>query len=188
MIKANELKVLWDNTRAGATDAFAILHNELYPGLFTYAVKMLRDPDLADDLLQDLFVKFWQNKIHIGSITNVKAYFYKSVRSMILNHIRSSQLKASKLEAMPEPDLQFSREELIISEELDSDIKQMLYTALNKLPAKQREIIHMRFYEELEYVQIAEITGIRYQSVINHVYRAVQVLRESADLSNIYAA
>ncbi|MCD0487622.1 sigma-70 family RNA polymerase sigma factor [Pedobacter sp. MC2016-14] len=188
MDKANELIVLWDNTRKGAEDSFALLHHQLYPRLFNYALKMIKDPDLAEDLLQDLFVKFWQNKCHIGAIKNVKAYFYRSVRAMMLNHIRSTQLKATKLEDMPEPELEFSKEELMVSQEHESELKGLLHAALNKLPAKQREIIYMRFYQELDYLQIAEITGIRYQSVVNHVYRAVQILRESANLSNIYAA
>jgi RNA polymerase sigma factor (sigma-70 family) len=188
MNNANELTGLWDTARNGGEKAFASLHKALYPGLFIYAVKMIKDEDLADDLLQDLFIKFWQNKLRIGSISNVKAYFYRSARSIVLNHIKSSNLKDSKLDAMPEPDLEFSKEELILSQEFDIELKGLMAEALNKLPVKQREVVYMRFYEDLEYTQIAEITGIRYQSVINHVYRAIQLLRDQYTLAHIYAA
>lgn len=187
MNKVYELRELWDNSIKGEKHAFALLHQALYPCLFNYAVKMIRDEDLTDDLLQDLFIKFWKNKLRIGSIENVKAYFYRSVRSMILNHIKSSQLKAAKLEAMPEPDLEFSKEDIMLIQEVNAEASSAMAAALNKLPARQREVIYMHFYEELEYTQIAEITGIKYQSVVNNVYRAVQVLREVSLLKDIYA-
>ncbi len=187
MNKVYELKELWNNAVSGKENAFALLHQQLYPSLFNYAVKMIRDGELTDDLLQDLFIKFWQNKEHIGNIENVKGYFYRSVRSMILNHIKSSQLKASKLEAMPEPDLEFSKEDIMLIQEVDVEASRAMAAALNKLPASQREVVYMHFYEELEYTQIAEITGTKYQSVVNNVYRAVQVLREVSILKNICA-
>lgn len=186
MNKVYELKELWDNSIKGEEHAFALLHQALYPCLFNYAVKMIRDEDLADDLLQDFFIKFWQNKLRIGSIENVKSYFYRSVRSMILNHIKSSQLKASKLEAMPEPDLEFSKEDIMLIQEVDLEASRAIAAVLNKLPARQREVIYMHFYEELKYTQIAKVTGIKYQSVVNNLYRAIQVLREASIFKDIY--
>lgn len=179
---------LWNNTRNGDHKSYALLHQSLYPGLFVYAVKMIKDADLADDLLQDLFVKFWQKRSHIGVITNVKSYFYRAARSMVLNHIKSDLLKEARLDAMPEPDLEFSTEELILSQESNTELKRTLTNALNQLPAKQREAIHLRFYENMEYNQIAELTGTKYQSVINNVYRGIQVLREAWSLSSVSAA
>ncbi|MBE9601515.1 RNA polymerase sigma factor [Pedobacter sp. MC2016-24] len=187
MDKVYELTELWDNSIKGEEQSFALLHKSLYPCLFNYAVKMIKDEDLADDMLQDLFIKFWQNKSRIGSIVNVKAYFYRSVRSMTLNHIKSQQLRDAKLEAMPVPDMEFSKEEIMLSHEIDAGLKSSMTQALNRLPAKQREVIYMHFYDKLDYTQIAEITGTKYQSVVNSVYRAVQVLREVPLLKDIYA-
>jgi len=186
MNKIDKLVLLWNRTREGDEKAFAELHQILYPGLFSYAEKMVKSEDIADDLLQDLFIKFWQNKIRIGEISNVRSYFYRSVRTTVVNHIKSSQLKSSKLLLMPEPEMEFSTEEFIISSEQDSRLHGVMVSALNELPPKQREIIHMRFYQDLEYPQIAEITGIKYQSVINHVYRAIQVLRQTTELAEVY--
>lgn len=181
-----ELAVLWEKTIQGEENSFALLHQSLYPGLFNYALKMLKDEELVDDLLQDLFIKFWQNRSHIGSIGNVKSYFYRSTRSIVLNHIKSSQLKASKLENMPELDFEFSKEELILADEVDVALKAALSKALNQLPPKQKEVVYMHFYEDLEYVQIAEITGTQYQSVVNTIYRAIQMLRGVIIVKDVY--
>lgn len=181
-----ELAVLWDKTIQGEENSFALLHQSLYPGLFNYALKMLKDEDLADDLLQDLFVKFWQNRLHIGSVSNVKSYFFKSTRSIVLNHIKTSQLKLSRLNHRPELDFEFSKEELILAIEVDVEIKTALTKALNQLPPKQKEVFYVHFYENLAYVQIAEITGTQYQFVVNTIYRALQVLRREMVVKDIY--
>lgn len=188
MYTINQLINLWDNTRNGDQKSYALLHQSLYAGLFIYAVKMAKDEDLVDDLLQDLFIHFWQKRRHIGVITNVRSYFYRATRSIVLNHIKSSQAKATKLDAMPEPELEFSKEDLMLSQEFNEELRGIMAIALNKLPAKQREVIHMRFYENMDYSEIAEITGTKYQSVINNVYRGIQVLRNAAELTHIYAS
>ncbi|WP_442587507.1 RNA polymerase sigma factor [Pedobacter sp. AW31-3R] len=184
----DELRVLWDNSRNDDEHAFALLHQDLYPSLFAYVVKIIKDEDLADDLLQELFIKLWQTKTAIGTIVNVKAYFFRSIRCMALNDIKSRQRREVKLDAMPVPELEFSKEELMMSAEFDAGLKHLLLLKLNALPAKQREIIHMRFYQDLDCTQISDIMGIRYQSVVNHVYRAVSSLRETCAFSELYVA
>ncbi|MBB5440266.1 RNA polymerase sigma-70 factor (ECF subfamily) [Pedobacter sp. AK017] len=185
---SEKLIALWNGSLAGRRKNYSALHVELYPKLFMYASKMLHDDDLVDDLLQDLFVKFWENRGKIGPIKNVEAYFYRSTRSMVLNHIRLKKHRDSKLIHMSAPEHVFSTEDIIISNESNSLTKELVLSALNRLPAKQREILNMRFYDELSYPQIAKVLGIRYQSVINHVYRAVQSLRQASELSALYAA
>jgi len=188
IIQESNMVGLWERTRTGDHSAFAQIHKKLYPGLFGYAIKMVKDEKLVDDLLQDLFIKFWQNSARIGAIQNVKAYFYRSTRSIVLNHIKSTTLKATKLLGLPEPDLEFSKEDIIVASEYHSELCRKLNCAVNGLPKKQRETVYLRFYENMEYLQIAEITGIKYQSVVNHIYRAVQSLKEVAELKHIYAA
>lgn len=185
---SEKLIALWDGSLAGSQKDYGALHAKLYPKLFVYASKMLNDDDLVDDLLQDLFVKFWENREKIGAIKNIEAYFYRSTRSIVLNYIRLKKHRDSKLVLMPPAEHVFSTEDIIVSKESNSLTKELLLSALNSLPAKQREILNMRFYDELTYPQIATVLGIRYQSVINHVYRAVQSLRQVSELSAVYAA
>jgi RNA polymerase sigma-70 factor (ECF subfamily) len=95
MQKVNELTELWDNSIKGEEQSFALLHKSLYPYLFSYTVKTIKNESVADDLLVEFFVKFWHNKLQIGSISDVKAYFHKSVRSMIANYVKSQQIGAT---------------------------------------------------------------------------------------------
>lgn len=186
--RPEDLADLWLQVIDGNREAFRKLHHILYPLLFAYSFKMTKSEEQTDDLLQDLFLKFWQNASAIGPLQNVKAYFYKSARFSVLNHLKDVSGKALKLLQLPGPEIEFSKEEIIVNEEVNSILKQKIHTAISTLPKKQREVIYMRFYDNLEYVQISEITGIRYQSVVNHVYRAVQLLRDMTAVKTIFAA
>ena len=183
--KVNQLSELWNQVCAGEQKAYALLHHELYPGLFVYIRSILKDEDMANDLVQDLFIKLWVKKETIGKIENVKAYFYRTARSLSINLLRSLKMQQSRLTGFTDSEIQFSSEYLIIAEENNIALKKAVQQALNKLPSKQREIIYLSFFECLNYTQIVEITGIKYQSVVNHIYRAVRQLR--AEFKNSYS-
>ncbi|HMI04192.1 MAG TPA: hypothetical protein VK541_17015 [Pedobacter sp.] len=91
MNKLDKLTILWNNSINGEIEAFASLHTALYPDLLNYTVEMTRNQDLADHLLQDLFVEFWQNRIQIGSIGDIRDRFYRSASSMIDDFIKSEK-------------------------------------------------------------------------------------------------
>lgn len=169
---------LWDEVCSGNQKAYATLHRQLYPALFSYVRGIVRDEDLANDLLQDMFVKLWMKKTFIGPIGNVKSYFFTTIRSLALNHIRQSKLQNKKLENLAFADIQFSAEELNFEREEGLERTRTISLALEKLPERQREILYLRFYEGMDYDQIVTVTGIKYQSVLNHIHRAVQRLRE----------
>lgn len=173
-----DLSALWIMSTAGDQEAFAVLHKELYPGLFSYILRVVNDEAAADDLAQDMFIKIWNKRLQIGALHNVKAYFFSVARSVVINYVRKIKSQRSKLERLPQVEMAFSHEDILIGTECDTEMKRSIAIALNALPSRQKEIIYLRFYEKMEYNKIAEITGIKYQSVINHVFRALQTLRE----------
>lgn len=185
MEKVYKLTDLWDNSVRGEEESFALLHKLLYPCLFNYAVKIVKNDDLVDDLLQDVFIKSWRNRLLIGKICNVKTYFYCSVRSMLLSYVQSKQL--STLTTVSEIGLEFIEEDIIISGYIDAKVRISMTAALNILPSRQREIIYMHFHDKLKYSQIAEITGTKYKSVINDVYPAFQILSDVSLFRKCYS-
>jgi RNA polymerase sigma factor (sigma-70 family) len=168
---------LWDLAAGGNQDAYALLHKDLYPSLYHFLLKMVKEEELADDLLQDVFFKIWTKRAQIGAIKNVKAYFFTAARSTAINHFRQRKLIAERLARFPAPEMEFNREDIIIADENNAELKLAMAVALNNLPARQREILYLKFYEDMDYSKIADVTGIKYQSVVNHVFRAIQTLR-----------
>lgn len=153
------------------------MHTSLYPSLYGYVLQIVKDVELANDLLQELFVKLWHKREQIGAIGNVKAYFFTASRSMAINHFRKVRSQNTRLENFTREEVDFSAEDIMVSAEEDKQLKYKMRAALNTLPARQREIIHLKYFHGMEYQMIADVTGIRYQSVINHVFRGLQALR-----------
>ena len=81
------------------------------------------------------------------------------------------------MQDVPIPGVQMSIEESIILKELKDHQKQMLQDALENLPTRQKEILFLKYYNGMSYEEIEEILSINYQSIRNHIYRALERLR-----------
>ncbi|WP_183574669.1 RNA polymerase sigma factor [Mucilaginibacter sp. X5P1] len=180
MNSASNLCELWVVVSKGDRQVFAQLHKNLYPGLYGYVFRMIDDEETADDILQELFVKVWSKREQIGVIKNVRAYFFTAARSMTINHIRKVKHEQIRLNESCFPFQTISDEQLMIAQENTAELKNRIGQTLDQLPARQKEIIYLKYFENMDYQKIALVTGIKYQSVINHVYRAFETLR--ADL------
>ncbi len=76
-------------------------------------------------------------------------------------------------------EVSFSHEEFLVSQQIDEEQRHRLTQALNRLTKRQREAIHLRYFENFEPAQIAQIMNLSDQSVYNLLYRSVQTLRDS---------
>ncbi len=177
MSKSIQLSNWWDESRHGNMSSFGQIHRNLYPLLYHYLLKIIKDEDTCQDILQDLFIKMWERKHHFGAIGNVKVYFFKSARSMAINYIKSHKNHDSLTDDHQCVDMVFSQEEILVNLENGRQVNRMLFAALNTLPSRQREVIFLKYFDGWNYDQIAEVTGIKYQSVVNHVHRAIIQLR-----------
>jgi len=178
LAKKTDLSELWNEACTGCHKAYEKVHRQLYPSLFCYMRGLVGDEQVANDLLQDMFVRLWMKKSEIGGIANVKAYFFTAARSIAFNFLKREKSIGKRLDELAFIDVQISAEELITQKETSQKLKRTLNSALDKLPVRQREILYLKYYENMDYDQIVSVTGIKYQSVVNHIYRAVQTLRE----------
>jgi len=187
MNKCTQLAIWWEESRSGNVQSFELIHRRLYSGLYRYMLKIIKDDGATEDILQDLFVKLWERRERLGTITNVQVYFYKAARSMAINYIKSNKLKCVGDEEVC-VEIVFSHEEVVVLRENNVAKNKMLSDALNRLPKRQREILFLKYFDEWDYDHIADVTGIKYQSVVNHVHRAILQLRSelAGEVSNAY--
>ncbi|WP_439696498.1 RNA polymerase sigma factor [Mucilaginibacter sp. AW1-7] len=179
MNKNDQLAIRWEKTRQGDVSEFGAIHHELYPLLYHYLLKITRDEIVSEDLLQELFIKMWERKERLGPIHNVKVYFFKAARSLALNYFKRQKNHLSITDDQREIDLAFSQEEIWVNSENDLEFNRLLALALNALPKRQKEMVFLKYFDGWTYEQIAEVTGINYQSVVNHIHRAMQQLRNN---------
>lgn len=170
---------LWKSFKKGDLKAYEGLFNLFYQDLYGYGLKLCSRTELVRDSIQSLFVTLWDRKEHLGEVRSVKAYLLASLRRKILKTLRQER-KTSTLDLLqvgPVLDIQISIEESIIQGELEEHQKQMLQEALENLPERQKEVLFLKYYNGMSYEEIEEILSINYQSIRNHIYRALEKLR-----------
>lgn len=145
-----------------------------------YGLQIKNDRELVKDVIQELFAGIWHSSENIWDIKSAKNYLFISFRRKLFKAIESEKKRQSVGavnvidETVPSNlELAVKREE---SDQLSSSIMQIVAT----LSQRQREIIFLRFYEELDLTEIGEIMGLNYQATRNLLYKAVKNLRQEA--------
>src|SRR5207237_5208794 len=82
-----------------------------------------------------------------------------------------------------DPAIVFSAEEITMRSEADHEIAQKLIFLLNSLPKRQREVLYLRFYEDLSLTEIAQLMDLSYQSVMNYTQRALSNIRQRPEIA-----
>lgn len=149
-----------------------------FDALFNYGKKITNDSELVKDCIQELFFRIWKNKVDLKAISYIKSYLLKGLRRQILNVL---ELKCNNVDKIKLEDnflIEFSHEDYLIQMQNEDGLKNKVIHALNQLTKKQREAVYLRYFEDLEYTEIAEVMNINLQSVKNNVHRGIQSLRD----------
>jgi len=174
----------WTQIKQGNHQAFKDLYYQHYPLLHRYALRIVRDPALADQGIQDLFVTIWETRERLADVAAPKAYLLTSLRRRLL----STKAETNVVSLTPSKPLEaftYSPLDVCIEQE-DTELRQStLSDSLNQLPIRQREAIYLKFYEELSYDEVARVMGVQYQSVVNFVYRGLQALKQDTQLQKL---
>ena len=178
----------------GNNKAFDELLARTQSSLFAYIMFVVRNEDVANDIFQETFVKvitrlqegqytdsgkfsFWLTRIAHNAIMD----WYRAQRSEHIVDLADdndlSKLKGHEV-------LDNFRESEIVNEQVMSDVRRMMET----LPASQREVVYMRFYQQLSFKEIAELTGVSINTSLGRMRYALMNLRKMAKKHQIELA
>jgi RNA polymerase sigma factor (sigma-70 family) len=178
-MKQNDEIQLWSAYREGDKDALGSLAEHYYRTLIRYGSKFGVDRFVVEDCIQNIFLTLWQNRSRIGNTGSVKFYLLKSLRHEIV-HYRDGQQRFSPVDEN-EWDWSFpdrlNAEVILIEKESFAETVSQLQAQLAGLPKREREAIYLRYYENLEVNEIAEIMGVNRQSVSNFLQKALGKIR-----------
>lgn len=170
----------------GDNRAFDELLSRTQEKLFTYIMFVVRDHDIADDIFQETFVKVI-TKLQQGLYTDSGKFMFWITRiahNCIMDWYRLQQ-SSHIIEVTEDNDLQnlkslsvmdTSKEAEMINEQILIDIKRMVDT----LPTTQREVVYMRYYQQLSFKEIAEMTGVSINTSLGRMRYALMNLRKMA--------
>lgn len=167
--------MLWESFRKGDREAFATLFREHYGPLFRFGSKFTKDNELLEDCIQELFLEFWQAKSQVP-VLSVKAYLLKSLKYKLLKVFRKKG-KFMPLLDNGEVNFEWSHEHFLIEQQETDARKQLVLKALGRLSNRQKEIIYLKYYQNLSYEEVSEIMNINYQVARNLLYQAIKSLK-----------
>ena len=156
-------------------ELFEQLFKAHYKALHAYATTILKDIDIAEEVVQNLFLKFWEKRELLSIATSIKAYLYKCVYNDSLNYLKHENVKL-KHQNFTVYTMDTSSEPASAKAEL-TELETKLRAALNELPEQCRTIFQLSRFEELKYKEIAEQLGLSIKTVENQMGKALKILR-----------
>lgn len=159
--------------------AFEQLFKTWYVRLCLYGESIVRDRDLAEDLVQGIFCLLWEKREDMNIHESVKSYLYRSVYYAALNTLKHEKVKLAFLEFIRKHE---HRDENDVEHFFENEDRESLMTEIwsiiDSLPGQCREIFLLSRFSGKKSVEIAEIMNISVRTVETQLYRAMKRLRE----------
>lgn len=159
--------------RASDYEVFSKMYLHLFKGLALISVKYVQDVYIAEELVQDIFIKVWEQPHTVNGVIHLKSYLYKAVVNSSLNYLaRQKNLKEHHeriARNMEDVDIQRAYEE--------QEMKVLIYQEIDRLPDQCKKVFKMSRFEGLKYREIAVLLNISERTVENHIANALKTLR-----------
>ena len=158
--------------------ALASLMKNHYNALFQYAMRFANDEELVKDTIQEVFISVWQRRHTAETILSIKYYLLRAVKNKVLKALHKQ--RKEQLSPLAEGynfEMEFSIEQQIVNTQVIEEKYRRLLNIVSRLSARQKEIIHLKFYQQLDNIQVAEMMSISQQSVYNLTHETIQKIK-----------
>ena len=164
---------LWLKIQGADENAFSALFRDFYKRLYVFALRFVSDPQSAESIVQEVFVKLWINKNEINITSSVKAYLYTAVKNQSLNYLNKEKWLVSADERL---DSSLSSRRSPEEDAIQNEHYRAIHNAIEELPDQCRRIYLMKKYDDLSYKEISEVLGISINTVKTQMKRALKSL------------
>ena len=170
---------VWSDFKRGDRIAYEGIIRDHYRDLYAYGIRLLNNPDFIKDCIHDLFIHLWERRLYLGETDDIRLYLLKSLRNRVIKGInKGNRWLEFGEETTTGSDLEWSVEDKIISIEKSEFERQRIREVLLRLSPRQREVIHLRFFEGFSNERIAVIMEISKPAVANLVHAALGSIRQ----------
>lgn len=169
----------WNRFRAGDQTAMLALYNEHYLGLVNYGIRVMASREFTIECITQLFLKLWDGRHRLPPVDNVRSYLLTSLRNELLAELRRENARLSRnvlIAGVADRSVHAYDEMLVLAHD-DAELKKKLEAAFRKLTDREKELMRMKFYDDLDYDQIAEKCAITKRTAYNIIYAAVKSLK-----------
>ncbi|WP_010134505.1 RNA polymerase sigma factor [Ochrovirga pacifica] len=159
----------------GNEKAYLSLIEEYYQKMFVYALSLAKEQALAEDLVQNIFMKLWEQRTRLVIKDSLQSFLYKSVYNDFVNHYKKKQTSVKLDQLYLQTLNQFTEDERSTETE---DRLLWMKKAIDTLPNKCKQVFLLSKQEGLTNAEIAAYLKISIKSVEAHITNAYSILRE----------
>ncbi len=169
----------------GETDKFGVLMERYQAKLFRYGRKFLYDSDNIEDVVQEVFIKTYQNINSFDTSQRFSPWIYRIAHNTYVNAIKKSSIGPTYLVDFDALVSHTVVDDPIVREKEQKEMKEVVDRGLSLIEPKYREILVLYFIEELSYKEISDILRIPIGTVGVRIMRAKEILRGEMEKANI---
>jgi len=188
----DEDQALIKKTLKGEKKAFEELMRKYEKKIFSFVVRMVRNEEVAIDLTQDFFIKIFTVLDKYNFEYKFSTWAYRICYNLVIDHIRKNQGQVHSLD-----DDSVSAKEMLSSENVirhdgfnnlsREETRLYIWRMVENIAPKFRELILLRYVQELKYEEIAEITSLPVGTIKNRIFKAKEILKKEMEKDGLPA-
>jgi len=188
----DEDQVLIKKTLKGEKKAYEELMRKYEKKIFNFVIRMVRNEETAIDLTQDFFIKVFTVLDKYNFEYKFSTWAYRICYNLVIDHIRKNQAQVNSLD-----DDSISAKDMLSSENVSRDdgfknlsreeTRTYIWEIVEHIPAKFRELILLRYIQDLKYEEIAEITSLPVGTIKNRIFKAKEILKQEMEKDGLPA-
>jgi len=169
-------RILLEKLKTDDQSAFTIIFTKYYQDLVRFSYSFTRNSDVSEEIVQEVFLKLWENRNSLVIHNSLKSFFLKAVQNRSIDSLRHANVTHKYASVILEhPELsENDTENYILHSELEANFNH----ALEKIPAQYAEAFRMSRIETLNYQEISQKLGISVRTVEVRISKALSLLRE----------
>jgi RNA polymerase sigma-70 factor (family 1) len=163
--------------KRGSTSALRVIYNLYSKRIFFFINSYTYNKEISEELVQDVFVKLWNNRKSLKTNASVKSYIYTIAKNLAIDFIRKKRMVILPIDSVNQMEISNNNEgelKLIIEQE-----ESLLKQAVDNLPFRQKEVFELHRNYDLSYKQISEILDISVSAVEKNISSALKKLKYS---------
>ena len=172
--------ILNELMRSGSRKAYEAFFKHYYQDLFLWANSILKNSEAAEDVVQEFFISFWEKKRYKSVTSNLQSYIYRAVKNACINYLQREKKLIHDVEHLEE------KESAPKANEQTIENSQQIYSAINELPEKCKEVFMLCCVSGYTYNEAAEELGVSMNTVRTHMVRAFKMLREKLKSPHLF--
>lgn len=169
-------KELLIRLKAGEEDAFILIYNQYRSKIYNYALQLSKSADVAEEIVQEVFIRLWQKREQINVDLSFSAYLKKITLNHVLNYLKKvARNQTLQEEVFQQVSISSNRTE---EQLMEKELRKIYHEAISQLPAQKKIIYQLSRNEELSHEEISKKLNISKNTVKNHMVEASRFIRE----------